>query len=75
MGPLPEYLDQFFAIVGNNTNYEKPGWQKAPQHMIDPDVQQIDKERLAGLTAAAGDSRTRERAARIAEVRDENRDL
>jgi hypothetical protein len=68
-------MKDFIAKVGENTSRKRESWETAPLHMIDHDLQMLDKDKIAKLGAAGGRPQTEARDNRIARMWNENRDI
>lgn len=68
MGPLPDHILRFFAQVEPNTDRRIDRWERAPAHIIDPELGCIDPEKQAELSRHAAHRRTEEAVLRRAEL-------
>lgn len=75
MVPIPEHILRFFSEVEPNTCRHVDRWERAPEHMIDPQIGCIDPGKQEKLTRTAADRRAAEFEMRRAELERDNRDI
>lgn len=75
MGPIPEHVRRFFSEVEPNTDRHVARWERAPAHIIDPELGCIDKEKQAELSRQAASRRSDEAVMRRAELQRDNRNI